>query len=193
MNEPPDEKQMIARILKGDARAQTWLVEVHRQRLYAASVHLLGYRDPEAEDVVQQTFVIAFEKLSGFEGRSSLYTWMAHICVNLCYERLRARDRQVVSAQQDLDFVTSPAAFKRHEVMEAEDEKGKRLALVSEAMKRMDGKCREILTLRDVDGVPYAGIGDRLKVPIGTVMSRLARCRKVLKEWVMRSMKEVPQ
>ncbi len=193
MTEAPDERQMIARILKGDARAQEWLVSAHRQRLYAASVHFLGYRDPEAEDVVQQAFVIAFEKLSGFEGRSSLYTWLAHICVNLCYERLRARDRQVVSAQQDLDFVTSPAAFKRHEAMEAEDEKTRRLRILSEAMRRMDGKCREVLTLRDVDGVPYAGIGKRLKVPIGTVMSRLARCRSVLKEMVMKSMKEVPQ
>lgn len=182
---------MIERILKGDARAQAWLVETHRQRLYAASVHLLGFRDPEAEDVVQQTFVIAFEKLSGFEGRSSLYTWMAHICVNLCYERLRARDRQTVAAQEDLDFITSGASLKRHEAMEEADEKSARLKMVAAAMKRMDGKCREILTLRDVDGVPYAGIGDRLKMPIGTVMSRLARCRQVLKEQVMKAMKEV--
>jgi len=190
MTGPADEKTLIARILKGDEKARTWMVTAHRQRLYAASVHFLGFRDPEAEDVVQQTFLIAFEKLHTFQGRSSLLTWMSHICVNLCYERIRARDRQVMAAQEDLDFLFSPASRGRREAEEAEEQKAVRLRMVSEAMKGMGEKCRRILSLRDVEGIPYVRIGEVLKVPIGTVMSRLARCRQELKERVRTLLKE---
>src|SRR6185295_7064955 len=106
----PDERGLVAKILAGDLEAQTAFYEQNAKRLYPICVHFLGYQDPEAEDIVQEAFLIGFKKMGGFEFRSSLYTWLAHICVNLCYERLRGRKRVLASLESDLEKLTLPQA-----------------------------------------------------------------------------------
>jgi len=168
----------------GEGEAQNRFYRDYRKRLYPVCVHFLGPQDAEAEDVLQQTFVVALEKIGQFEGRSSLYTWMAHICVNLCYERLRRRKRQLATLETDLDRLLAPRAEQEARQEASDDLRGKRLAALREKMKLLGEPCKAILGLRDVEGLSYAEVGKKLGIPLGTVMSRLARCRETLKRMI---------
>ncbi len=182
---------MVQKILAGDTKAQNVFYEENARRLYPVCVHFLGYQDPEAEDIVQQTFLIALKKLGEFEFRSSLYTWLDHICVNLCYERLRKRKRELVSLAEDLEKLTRPQAGSLDHQLLVEEEKKGRIELLRKITQSMSDKCREVLVLRDQKGESYIDIARSLKMPIGTVMSQLARCRKALRHIMENEIKGV--
>ncbi len=184
------EKELIARILAGDEAAKTSFYESHVNRLRPICIHFLGYQDADIEDILQQTFLIGLEKLPAFEIRSSLYTWLAHICVNLCYQRLHKRHKSLVNLEEDLEQMTASLAEERQAEKERQDEQKQRLELLDRFLKTMSEKCRQILDLRDKRGETYAAICKALKVPMGTVMSQLARCRETLKKMVQSSLKE---
>ena len=184
------ETELIQQILAGDEGAKTRFYEAHSHRLKPVCVHFLGYQDSDIDDIIQQTFLIAFQKLAEFEPRSTLYTWLAHICVNLCYERIRKRKRVLVSLQEDLEQMTASLVKGQEHEKEQKDEDRKKIQLMEGLIKTMGEKCRKIVELRDLQGQSYAAIGKLLKVPIGTVMSQLARCRETLKQMVQHSMKE---
>jgi RNA polymerase sigma-70 factor (ECF subfamily) len=174
-----DEAPLLARLKQGEHAAQAWLVEAHRERLYRAAVHFLGWRDPDAEDVVQETFVLAFRSIQGFEGRSRLYTWLNQICARLCFKRLRQRQRVALGAEADLrESLQVPAHGDDalHALLDQE-----RRGLMQRALAIVSGLCREILERRDLRGQAYAEAARGLKLPMGTFMSRLSRCREQLR------------
>jgi RNA polymerase sigma factor (sigma-70 family) len=180
-----DDLQLAKAVRAGDPAAEELFFRRYQPRLYKAAAYFLGPRDPDAEDVVQQALLIAFQKLDSYDPkRASLYTWMARICVNLCYQRLDKRRREQATAWEELEAALEPQAQARRS---AQDEAGRKealLALLREGLKRLGEACTRILRLRDQQGLSYAQVGRELKVPIGTVMSRLARCRRQLKDWV---------
>ena len=184
------ESLLIKQIISGDEGAKTRFYQGHAHRLKPICIHFLGYQDSDIEDIIQQTFLIAYQKLPGFEPRSSLYTWLAHICVNLCYERIRKRKKVLVSLEEDLEQLTASVVHGQERDLEQKDEKQKRVQLLTEQVKKMGEKCRGIIERRDFQGQSYADIAKTLKVPIGTVMSQLARCRETLKQMVQRALKE---
>jgi RNA polymerase sigma-70 factor, ECF subfamily len=183
-----DELQLIQQILAGDEAAQNRFVLEHQKRLYPVAVHFLGYQDPDAEDIVQETFLIAFRKLKDFEPRSTLYTWLAHITINLCFERLRKRRRQLVAIDEDMERLVAPLSAEIHERQDEETDRQALIEKVRTLIGRLGTHCREVVQLRDIEGVSYADIGRKMKLPIGTVMSRLARCRETLKGMLSKSM-----
>jgi RNA polymerase sigma-70 factor (ECF subfamily) len=187
------EQELINQILAGDEKAKTRFYNENAHRLKPICVHFLGYQDPDIEDIVQQTFLVAFQKLADFEIRASLYTWIAHICVNMCYERLRQRKRVLASLHEDLEQLTSSLAHSREEEREQEGDQRNQIRMLERLVQTMGEKCRKIIELRDFQGKSYAAIGKVLQLPIGTVMSQLARCRETLKELTRRSLRgEMP-
>lgn len=185
-----NEKELVQRILAGDRQAQTTFYEELAPRLFPVCVHFLGHEDADAQDIVQETFMIAFRKLSGFEHRSSLYTWVNHICVNLCFERLRQRKRSLSTLSEDLERLTLSVSTDREEERHSEEEKRVRLALLERLTASMSEKCRQVLDRRDKRGESYIDIARTLKMPMGTVMSQLARCRKALRHLMEGELKE---
>lgn len=185
-----EEKELVARVLAAEAPAEEEFFRAYRPRLLRCSYYFLGSRDPEAEDVVQQTFLIALPKLKDFDFRAPLYAWLKRICVNLCYERLRHRKRMLASMDEDLEIYTRQAAREKHEAGDQEDEKAFLLELVKELQQTMDETSRRILRLRDVEGKSYSEIARVLEIPMGTVMSRLARSRQELKKRCLARLKE---
>lgn len=179
-----DEKELIRRILEGDEEAKTTLYRTHQKRLMPIAVYFLGYQDSDLEDVVQETFLIGFQKLKDFRPEASLYTWLAHICVHRCYKRLEKRKRALQPLDLELDQVTASLSVDRFHSETREAEKEKLIALARKTLANLGEKCREIIELRDFKGVSYAEIAKHLKVQMGTVMSRLARCREALKSLV---------
>lgn len=142
--------------------------------------------------MAQEVFLAAFRQLSQFEFRSSLYHWLYRICMYLCYERIRQRRRLVASEDAELESMAQPLALTRLNREMEEKEKNKMLNLLESQKLLLGGPCRDLLELRDGREKSYAQMADILKVPIGTVMSRLARCKETLKALVLRALKEVP-
>ena len=184
-----NERELVRKILSGDREAQTVFYQENVKRLYPVCVHFLGYEDPEAEDIIQDTFLVAFRKLKSFEFRSSLYTWLDHICVNLCFERLRKRKRTLASLQVDLERLLQPKAASQEDHLREQEEKNARLGILKRLTDSMSEKCREVLELRDKQGESYIQIARSLKIPMGTVMSQLARCRKALRHLMENELK----
>jgi RNA polymerase sigma-70 factor (ECF subfamily) len=178
-SENQEEKELVRRVLKGDEAARDEFCERSRRRLLVTAASLLGYADPEAEDMVQETLVAGLKALPGFEFRSRLHTWLNHICVNLCLKALHKRQRLLVSSGEAVSQILDQAA-----PMGAEGGSGQ--ALLHLGISKLKGDCRKILALRYDRELAYGAISSELKVPVGTVMSRLARCRLALKEILLK-------
>lgn len=178
-----DESAWIARLRQGDPVAEAWLLDQHRERLYRAAVHFLGWQDPEAEDVVQETFLQALRGLDSFEGRSKLYTWLNQICARLCFRRMRQRQRTLLGTEADVaEALQLPArgGDALHSLLDQE-----RRSQLAAALQKLDARCRELVERRDLKGEAYAACARALKLPLGTFMSRLSRCRARLKTLIV--------
>lgn len=176
-----EERELVQKILQGDEQAKIQFYTTYRDGLYKDCVYLLGYRDPEAEDVMQEAFIIAFKKLAAFEFRCSLETWLTRICVYLCYNRYRKRAKTLVQEQADLEKILSRRAMEGERRKGQDEVKESKLRLVEKALEKIGPECREIVVLRNKEEKSYLEIGEMLNIPPGTVMSRLSRCTKALK------------
>lgn len=176
-----DEKELIKRILAGDEEAKSHLYRTHQKRLMPIAVYFLGYQDSDLEDVVQETFLIGFQKLASFKPEASLYTWLAHICIHRCYKRLEKRKRTLQPLDQELNDMASALSQDRFDKEARDREKTGLIALAQKHLASLNEKCRRIIELRDFQGTSYAGIAKEMRMQMGTVMSRLARCREALK------------
>lgn len=142
--------------------------------------------EEDAQDVVQEAYLRAFKSFSGFRG-SNGRAWLLTIVRNTAYTLLKKNravdltttfDEEIHAVGQES---TSPATILEH----AEDAE-----LIKNAMEELPVEFREILTLRHQESLSYAEIGEILKIPIGTVMSRLARARGKLKEYLAARMSQ---
>ena len=168
------------------------LVERYQGRLHSLAMRVL--HDPEqARDAVQDAFLKAYTNLNRFEGRSSFYTWLYRLTMNLCLD-LRRRDHSSrhidTSEPGDLERIVTiesrPADqqhWRDHE--EAPDEAVSRAELrerVARAIASLPDASRETLILREVEGLSYTEIAEALDIPRGTVMSRLHYARRRVQE-----------
>ena len=180
-----DEKELVERVLKGEETAKNQFFNAYKEQLYRVCASLLGYRDPDAQDVVQETFLTAFQKLGEFEFRSGLATWLTRICIYKTYQQIEKRKRDLARAHEDLEILSRPSALRGLDAQRDKEERQAKLDLVVLCLEKLKRECREIVTLRDREGKSYVAIGKNLEIPIGTVMSRLARCKQALKALVL--------
>ena len=173
-----EDQTAIALVLGGDANAYSALVERYQRRLLGLLVHACGSKEM-AEDLAQETFTRAYRKLHLFEGRSSFYTWLCRIAMNmLANERRRKRlENQIGREGFDVALSTSGTTSQAEHKVEQDELK----QCVQDAISLLDGERRAVLLLRDFDGRDYDQIAETLEIPIGTVRSRLHRARLELK------------
>jgi RNA polymerase sigma-70 factor (ECF subfamily) len=174
-----DDQQLIRHTLDGENEAFGQLIRKYQDRLYNGMVQILR-NESEAEDVVQDAFVLAFTKLATFKGNSAFFTWLYRIAYNVAITRLRRRKPNVSIEGKDesgrFDFADpGPAPEDRME----QQEQAKQL---SKALGRLSQEHRAILILREMDELDYDAISEVLDLPIGTVRSRLHRARGHLRE-----------
>jgi RNA polymerase sigma-70 factor (ECF subfamily) len=179
-----EEQKLVTQVLTGDEEAEEKFYKMFRPRLYRASMYFLGGHDAEAEDIVQDTFLIALPKLKDYDFCAPIYAWLRQICLRLCYARLRNRSRVMMSLEEDLELFMRRMAMERLENQDLEVQKQARLELINELKKQLNTDSRHIVELRDVQGLSYSEISKTLNIPIGTVMSRLARAREQLRKLV---------
>src|SRR6266567_3408517 len=142
--------------------------------------------EQDAQDVVQEAYLRAFKSFAGFHG-SNGRAWLLTIVRNTSYTLLkknRAVDLTTTFDEEthasDRDSVSPAAILERAEDAE----------LMKNAMNELPAEFREILTLRHQEELSYQEIGEMLKIPVGTVMSRLARARAKLREYLASQMSQ---
>jgi RNA polymerase sigma-70 factor (ECF subfamily) len=168
---------LLKRAKQGEAAAFHTLVDRHAAALYRLACALTGDR-AEAEDVMQETFLGAFQRMGGFEGRSSVKTWLVGILSRQAARHHRRRLRRPALRLQELSQeLAADAAAPAERAPETRLD-------VTEAMGRLSAEYRQVLVLREVEGMSYAEMAQVLGVPIGTVESRLYRARQELKTYL---------
>ena len=171
--------QHIARTLDGDREAFGDLVRKYQDRLYNGMVQILRH-EAEAEDTVQEAFILALTKLDSFRGKSGFYTWLFRIAYNAAISRIRKRkpttslENPATESQLQLpsDLPAPEAGLVQRE----------RAAQLMQALGQLSEEHRHILVLREMEEMDYSAISDVLGLPVGTVRSRLHRARMQLKE-----------
>lgn len=141
------------------------LLRRYRNPIVNLAYQMLGDRD-EAEDVAQETFVQAFLHLHRFRGQSGLFTWLYRIAINVCRMRLRKRRPLPLS---DVQHPDDTGFDERAWVLKQQ---------VDEVLRQLPEPLREVLILREIHEMSYEEIALVLRIPVGTVRSRLFTARQ---------------
>jgi RNA polymerase sigma-70 factor, ECF subfamily len=188
-----DDAGLVERCRGGDAEAFAFLVRRHQKRMINIAYRMLGDYD-EACDVVQESFLCAYRAIGKFRGDARFATWLYGIVLNQARSDLRQRAARSHHEGASFDDPAqseegSPlgASPSREESAVERIEKKERDAKVQECIGSLEGEQREVLVLRDIQGFSYEEIGVMLKLPEGTVKSRLFRARSALKDGLIRA------
>ncbi len=185
MNRPdmnPDDRQVIQAVLNGDSERFGSLVVKYQDRLFNGVARMLGNAS-DADDVLQETFLQAFRKLSSFREDSSFYTWVYRIAINAAIN-LRRRQKRMLTLSDESQFsdrmVTDPELGPEKR-LEHSDE----VRELQDGLNQLSDEHRNILVLREIEGMSYEDISELLDMPIGTVRSRLHRARLQLRDCLL--------
>ena len=183
-SETPSDGEIVERAKKGDREAFGVLVHRYQGRAYRLALRVL--RDEEqARDAVQDSFLKAYRSIDRFEGRSSFYTWLYRLVMNRCIDQKRRdkvkSDRHVEwederSQEAALGAGLEPTSGPDDDLYRAQLRKR-----IAEAIRGLPDDARRTFELREVDGLDYAEIATALRIPKGTVMSRLHYARRKLR------------
>ena len=173
-------RPLVRCVLSGDLDAFDEIVNRYTDKIYSLVVGMIRDRG-HAEDVVQEVFHKAFRKLEKFEQKSQFYTWIYRIAVNTSLDHLKSRERAKAQSLDEMPHVDPEVnpqeADPSTPLLEREF-----VEQMEEALAAIPPKFREILVLREVDGLSYEEIADVLQCSKGTVESRLFRARGRLRE-----------
>lgn len=165
-------EDVIQHATLGDRNAQKVIFETFRVAICRVAGRIVG--DADADDVAQETFVTAFEKLSQFRCDSQFSTWLYRIAVNKAIRFKQNQTRRATATLSEADGAWQSASDA--------DETAE---LVKLAMSKLDPELGMILQLKEIDRLSYAEISEIVGIPEGTVGSRLNRARKELRERLM--------
>jgi len=179
-----DDLSLVEACRRGQTEAFGTLVGRYQERLHATILRLIGSAE-DAEDVLQDAFVRAFERLDQFHGDSSFYTWIYRIAVNLAlsgYRRRRVRASLKRSRMWSAPVSSEPADESHESDPTLSLERAERERMIEDALDRLGPEHRAVVILKDFDGHRYEEISAILDIPVGTVRSRLHRARCELRE-----------
>lgn len=154
------------------------LIVKYQDRIYNTILKICNNSDDAAE-LTQDTFVKVLEHIADFRGKSSFYTWLFRIAVN---ETINFCRRRFKVASQSLDAeLPMPADMTTSDPVCLAQQK-EAIALLTEAIGRLDEDHRVVIVLRDIEQMSYSQIAETLGLEMGTVKSRLSRARAMLRE-----------
>ncbi|MGE3062580.1 MAG: RNA polymerase sigma factor [bacterium] len=167
-------KEFIEKFRNRDKEAFSLLVEEYSERLYNLIYKMVLNRD-DAKDILQNTFLKAYNAAPSFKGESALYTYIAAIALNEARERFRREKRFLFF---DLDIIDSE---KNIPDISEEKEKETVRERVNAVLSKLPETFREVLVLKDVDGLSLKEISEITKITEGGVKARLHRARMLFK------------
>jgi len=174
-----DEKQLVRLAQDGSQAAFEELVTKYQSKVFSMTMSFIRNREA-ADDAAQEVFLKAYLAIPKFHLRSEFGTWLYRITINHIKDVLRKRGRAREVSLEDVREL-SIADENAVEKAEAERQTETRKGLVLSCVQRLPEKYRVILTLRDIQGLPYDEISQVLHMSPGTVDSRLHRARRMLR------------
>lgn len=173
---------LLQRCKTRDVEAFGLLVDRYQARILGYIRQMVPHRE-EAEDLAQEVFLRAFTNIHRFDGRASLATWFFKIANNLCIDRARHEKRkgETLSIERDEEAVLQELTDERWNP-EARAVAGEMEEIIEMAIRKLSEKLRSVLLLHDAEGLSYEEIAQVLRIPVGTVKSRLFLAREHLQE-----------
>ncbi|MDP9375597.1 MAG: sigma-70 family RNA polymerase sigma factor [Chloroflexota bacterium] len=177
-----DEERLVVEAQRGSIDAFNRLVRLYERQVYNVALRTVGHPD-QAEDVTQDTFLLAYKSLHQFRG-GIFRAWLLRIATNRCYDELRRRQRRPAGSFDELSFEprtqwsTLPTAEEPHERAERLELSG----LLEAALRQLPDDQRVVVVLSDIQGYSYDEIAAATGVSLGTIKSRLSRGRGRLRE-----------
>jgi RNA polymerase sigma-70 factor (ECF subfamily) len=177
---PASERELILRAQAGETAAFGELVERYMRRAYYSALGLVGSPE-DAMDLSQEAFARAYRARQRLDPDLPFYAWLYQILRRLCFNFVRDRRVRLKRLSEARDWLTDEAG-RRAAVHSPERavERGEARKRVQAAIERLNDRDREILVLKEFEGLRYREIADLLGIPIGTVMSRLYTARRHL-------------
>lgn len=167
----------IEKVKNGDCDAFAPLIERYKLLVYRLIYRMVGNRD-DTEDLVQEVFIKAYRNMHRFKNGMPFYPWLARIATNHTINFLKREPRNRIDP---LETVEGSLVGNRDDPVDMTRLKTLK-ERITEAMNRLPCDYRTVLVLRVEQELSYAEIGKTLRIPPGTVMSRLARARQRLRE-----------
>lgn len=167
------ERELVARAQRGEVAAFEALYREHEKRIYGLCLRMVADVS-RAEDLTQDAFVRAWEKLGSFHGKSTFGTWLHRLTVNLVLGDFRSRSRRKDFGveTEELQLVPDPAPAPQ-------PESGIDL---ERAIAMLPSKARVVFVLHDVEGLRHKEISETLGIAVGTSKAHLHRARRILRE-----------
>ncbi len=165
-----DDAALVIACARQEPGAFQELLSRYRRPAVTLAYQMMGDAE-EAEDVAQEAFVRVFQAIPRFRGQAAFSTWLYRIVTNLCLGRRRRKKTTV-----ELDAISEPRAADSpsRAVTEA--------LLTRQVLSAMSDDLRAILLLRDQEGLSYTEIAETLRLPLGTVRSRLSKARMAFRQ-----------
>lgn len=174
--------ELIAECLQGRTDAFGQLVTRYQERLLGTLVTMLGSAE-DARDVAQDAFVQAYQKLGSFRGQSAFYSWLFRIALNSSVDHHRRQRRPTMSIDAAREQTgAEPTDIHPETSPSFGIERTERQTLVQTALSKLSPEYREVLVLKEMEDLKYEEIAVLVKIPVGTVRSRIHRGRAELKE-----------
>lgn len=177
--------ELVRRAQGGVSTAFAELVTRYQDRVFN-TCYRMCHNHADALDLTQSTFLRALENLTAFEGRSSFYTWLFRIAVNLTMthrrKKLRRPAQSLDQADGDQRCGPEPVSSEDDDAVSRPAEQRELQVRVEWALAQLDYEFRAAVVLKDIEGMDYASIAEVLDVAVGTVKSRIHRGRAVLRD-----------
>jgi RNA polymerase sigma factor (sigma-70 family) len=184
---PDEDRDLVARTQEGDVAAFDQLVIKYSPRLYGLVYNMTSNHE-DTNDLLQDIFAKAYKSIRGFRGKSSFYTWIHSIAVNMTLNFLKKRGRRFnlslddvdSSVQNDKEFLEltqTSSPVREADLSELQ-------VRLNEAMQKLSDEHRAVVTMFHIQGMPHAEISKILRVSEGTVRSRLFYANRQLQNYL---------
>lgn len=180
LNEQATDKQLVARVQKGDKRAFDLLVLKYQHKIFGLISRYIKDHH-EVMDVAQEAFIKAYRAIGRFRGDSAFYTWLYRIAINTAKNHLVSRSRRPPDTDVDVmdaEYYESATRLKDVASPDAEVHKQELEEAVFKAIELLPEDLKAAVTLREFDGMSYEEIAEVMQCPVGTVRSRIFRARE---------------
>jgi RNA polymerase sigma factor (sigma-70 family) len=175
---PDPVESLIQRCLTGDQIAWEQIVRQYWRKVFNVAYKFVGKHD-EAEDLTQDIFFKIFKSLDTFDRRANFQTWLISISRNLCIDHYRSVRKERETVDREVDAADLAPATPEPGPVAALEQRD-RVALLKQAMSALPESLRTAVLMRDIQELSYQEIADRLRLPEGTVKSRINRGRTEL-------------
>jgi RNA polymerase sigma-70 factor (ECF subfamily) len=176
--ETDDIDALIRRCLAGDQLAWEAIVRQYRRKVFNVAYKFVGKHD-EAEDLTQDIFLKIFKSLDTFDRRANFQTWLISVSRNLCIDHYRSVRKERETIDRDADTAELSAAAPGQSQIAALEQRD-RVELLREALASLPKTLRTAVLMRDLQELSYHEIARELRLPEGTVKSRINRGRSEL-------------